>query len=138
MTSPGVASPIISSKTVTSRSSAAIPSPVDAFPCGSKSISRIFWPASAKAAPMLIVVVVLPTPPFWFATAMILARPRGLLVDTANIPQLDNSCNLVCHTGLERHVKVPILLCFAQFIAIGLAFRENGKTIVLQVPFCHR
>src|SRR5690606_31644855 len=32
---------------------------------------RILRPSSASAAPRLIAVVVLPTPPFWLATAMI-------------------------------------------------------------------
>ena len=37
------------------------------------------WPSSARQAPTLIVVVVLPTPPFWLATAMIRGsgRPAG-------------------------------------------------------------
>ena len=41
------------------------PRPTDSEPCGSKSTSSTLRPYSASAAPRLIVVVVLPTPPFW-------------------------------------------------------------------------
>src|SRR6476619_5379058 len=41
------------------------PRPTDSDPWGSKSTSRTLRPYSARAAPRLIVVVVLPTPPFW-------------------------------------------------------------------------
>src|SRR3989441_9576761 len=37
---------------------------------GSRSMSRIGCPSSASAAPRLMAVVVLPTPPFWLTTAM--------------------------------------------------------------------
>ena len=41
------------------------------LPCGSPSISRTFFPACASPIPKLAQVVVLPTPPFWLAMAMI-------------------------------------------------------------------
>ena len=40
------------------------PSPVVAFPCGSKSITNISLSFSARPAARLIAVVVFPTPPF--------------------------------------------------------------------------
>ena len=43
----------------------------DALPCGSKSTSSTRYPRDATDAARLIAVVVLPTPPFWFATATI-------------------------------------------------------------------
>src|ERR1700733_4475706 len=46
-----------------------MPSPVEAFPCGSRSISRTFSSLAASAVARLIAVVVLPTPPFWLAIA---------------------------------------------------------------------
>src|SRR5689334_18694288 len=52
-----------------------IPSPTDSEPCGSKSTSSTLRPYSASEAPRLIVVVVLPTPPFWLHIAMIRALP---------------------------------------------------------------
>jgi hypothetical protein len=41
-----------------------MPSPVEALPCGSKSITSTFSPLAASAVARLIAVVVLPTPPF--------------------------------------------------------------------------
>src|SRR6218665_953804 len=51
------------------------PSPAERAPCGSKSTASTRRPYSARLAPRLIVVVVLPTPPFWLHTAMIRAGP---------------------------------------------------------------
>ena len=44
------------------------PSPEVAFACGSRSTTSARSPASARQAARLTAVVVLPTPPFWFAT----------------------------------------------------------------------
>ena len=41
------------------------------LPCGSPSISSTFFPACANPIPRFAQVVVLPTPPFWLAMAMI-------------------------------------------------------------------
>src|SRR4029450_12876816 len=46
------------------------PSPTDSAPCGSMSTRSTWWLCSARAAPRLMAVVVLPTPPFWLARAM--------------------------------------------------------------------
>ena len=54
------------------------PRPVLALPCGSRSISSTELPAAANAVARLTAVVVLPTPPFWFATAMTYMAPNGL------------------------------------------------------------
>src|SRR6266436_3466591 len=40
--------------------------------CGSRSISSVLKPLEATAADRLMAVVVLPTPPFWLATVMIM------------------------------------------------------------------
>src|SRR5579872_6980588 len=45
-----------------------MPKPVDALPWGSISMTRVGSPTAASAVPRLMAVVVLPTPPFWFAT----------------------------------------------------------------------
>src|SRR5690606_19322112 len=68
-------------------------SPVEALPCGSRSITTTRLPCRARATARLTVVVVLPTPPFWFATQMIRGRigrgmvtaPLGLSICTARI-----------------------------------------------------
>src|SRR5687768_12643618 len=55
-----------------------MPAPEVAFPCGSASTSRTRFPQLAMVAARFTAVVVLPTPPFWFATAIILAiYPAG-------------------------------------------------------------
>src|SRR5512132_1977271 len=46
------------------------PSPTESAPCGSVSTRSTWRPCSARAAPRLMAVVVLPTPPFWLARAM--------------------------------------------------------------------
>src|SRR5688500_8554872 len=52
-----------------------MPLPMVALPCGSRSTSSTRRPACASAAARLTLVVVLPTPPFWFTTA----KTRGTL-----------------------------------------------------------
>src|SRR6476620_5804144 len=49
------------------------PTPLVRLPCGSTSTSRTRRSESARDAARLMVVVVLPTPPFWLAVATILA-----------------------------------------------------------------
>ena len=51
------------------------PRPTESEPCGSKSTSSTLRPYSASEAPRLIVVVVLPTPPFWLHIEMTRALP---------------------------------------------------------------
>jgi hypothetical protein len=46
------------------------PQPIVALPCGSQSSSSTLRCVAASDAARLTAVVVLPTPPFWFATAM--------------------------------------------------------------------
>ena len=48
------------------------PSPDVAFACGSASSSRTLRPSRASEAARFMAVVVLPTPPFWFAKAITL------------------------------------------------------------------
>ena len=62
----------INSYTVFSTSFLSTPNPLVILPCGSKSIANTFFLLSAKQAARLIAVVVFPTPPFWFAIAIIL------------------------------------------------------------------
>src|ERR1017187_2972704 len=52
------------------RSRRATPRPEVALAWGSQSMTRTRLPLSARMAAMLMTVVVLPTPPFWLATAM--------------------------------------------------------------------
>src|SRR6266446_573312 len=60
-----------------SPSSSCMPSELVAFACGSRSTIKMRWPRSASAHPRLTAVVVLPTPPFWFAIATIFIFRTG-------------------------------------------------------------
>src|SRR6202035_1537667 len=53
------------------------PRPLVEFDCGSQSTRSVLTSAAASEAARLMAVVVLPTPPFWLATAM--TRPMILL-----------------------------------------------------------
>jgi hypothetical protein len=52
--------------------SSLIPEAVVAFPWGSRSISKTLRFVAARLAARFTAVVVLPTPPFWFAIAITL------------------------------------------------------------------
>src|SRR5271157_239167 len=52
------------------------PRPLVEFDCGSQSTSSVLTSAAASEAARLMAVVVLPTPPFWLATAI--TRPMIL------------------------------------------------------------
>ena len=87
------------------------PSPVDALPCGSRSISSTFQPIAASAVARLIAVVVLPTPPFWFATATLIiasSSPPPLSAPGSGIPDPCTLCSTV-------NVTVPVSLRLRQF-----------------------
>src|SRR6267378_6901314 len=57
------------------------PRPLVEFDCGSQSTSSVLTSAAASEAARLMAVVVLPTPPFWLATAM--TRPMILFLCVA-------------------------------------------------------
>lgn len=61
-----------SASVVSSASGSFQPSDLVRSPCGSVSTSRTRCPRLASAIPRLRVVAVLPVPPFWLATAMVL------------------------------------------------------------------
>src|SRR5215471_6544292 len=50
-----------------------IPTPVVAFPWGSRSTRSVLFSARARPAARFTAVVVFPTPPFWFTIARVLA-----------------------------------------------------------------
>src|ERR1700751_3122397 len=93
-----------------------MPSPTESAPCGSKSTSRTRWPRSARAAPRLIVVVVLPTPPFWLATAMILV---GTTIDYARRTAGGGAGGAVAERGcFTGNLTVKQLRCEERFTGI--------------------
>ena len=61
--------------TVSSTALALMPRPTVAAPCGSKSTISTRLPYWLSAPPILMELVVLPTPPFWLHMAMTFAGP---------------------------------------------------------------
>src|SRR5690554_1197356 len=61
--------PVSKSSTEFSRSCLSKPLPMVALPCGSRSITSTRRLVATSEAARLMQVVVLPTPPFWFAMA---------------------------------------------------------------------
>src|SRR5690349_19253031 len=69
---------------------------IELLPCGSRSISSVGLPRMARAAARLIAVVVLPTPPFWFAMARIICTWEELgRIVTGKAEELDGLGNQV-------------------------------------------
>ena len=56
-----------------------MPEPMVALPCESISTNKTRFLSTAKDAAKFTAVVVLPTPPFWFAIAIICAMTRPIL-----------------------------------------------------------
>src|SRR5215218_6943212 len=81
-----------------------MPRPVEALPCGSRSTSSTRSPTAARAVPRLIAVVVLPTPPFWLASA----RTRGAVGSATGEPfDTDDAARGVALAGREHGVERP-------------------------------
>ncbi len=69
-------SPSNTSQAERSRLILSMPQPIVALPCGSMSISRMRRCVAASDAARLTQVVVFPTPPFWFAIAIMRVMRR--------------------------------------------------------------
>src|SRR5918994_6981095 len=91
---------------VRSRASGLRPSPTESAPCGSMSTRSTRRPCSARAAPRLMAVVVLPTPPFWLARAMTfpISGTSGPPEDRAVVRA---RCGFV-YVSLEREVALGL------------------------------
>src|SRR5262245_13257236 len=105
-----VARPVRISKVVMWRSFSDTPTPVEALPCGSMSRISTLSPMAASAVPRLMAVVVLPTPPFWLATA----RTRsGLIADMSilrfalKVRDAGDAAVRIRDTRNQRHLKLP-------------------------------
>src|SRR5215468_1037162 len=72
------------------------PRPLVAFDCGSQSTSRVLTSAAASDAARLMAVVVLPTPPFWLATAITrpINFPRRIARQNSSIASVNSMFNL--------------------------------------------
>src|SRR5258707_1290592 len=105
-----------------------MPSPVEALPWGSISITKVGSPTAARAVPRLIAVVVLPTPPFWLATT----RMRGFLGCDMTGAQLSHNHNSTRRVSLAwdlRELHVPTFMGFGQFMPHISPLQEQANTV---------
>src|SRR3954451_5423201 len=86
---------------------------------GSRWIRQTVFPSSASAAPRFTVVVVFPTPPFWFINAMM----RGERVDFG-------CAGVVVETGIVVMVAPPCAVAGAD----ELSLISSAKQAVLDLP----
>src|SRR3981189_2314909 len=95
-----------------------MPRPVEALPCGSRSMISTCSPIAASAVPRLIAVVVLPTPPFWLAIAItrggraLGSRARG--TTSRGVARASAVSVMVLHPN-SAHESVGILMRYAAF-----------------------
>src|SRR5215469_2130524 len=96
-------------------------------------------PAAASAVARLIAVVVLPTPPFWLASAMTRARrPSGtargpaskLTRLTGYLLQAKNDPPPVGQARLDRRVHCPAFVRLGQFLLKSFAFEEQAECVL--------
>src|ERR1700685_3131305 len=97
-----------------------MPRPVEALPCGSRSMIRTSSPIAASAVPRLIAVVVLPTPPFWLATTRILSPLADMTRSRRAIPHvgpydLNHITGRISLTGMDRYLKITRFTDIRQF-----------------------
>src|ERR1700748_921286 len=103
-----------------------MPRPVEALPCGSISITRVGSPTAASAVPRLIAVVVLPTPPFWFATTITRGR---LPVSMDELSNLQNNAGRIGQAGMLLEVHFPAFAGLGQFRPHILTLEKQANRI---------
>src|SRR5262245_34992939 len=106
-----------------------MPRPVEALPCGSRSITSTCRPTAAKPVARLIAVVVLPTPPFWLAMAMTRAfRPASLTL-TVRPSQAQDGAARVRAARQPVDLKFPTFRGVGQFNAYMLSLRKQKNRV---------
>src|SRR5215510_9824911 len=104
-----------------------MPSPVEALPCGSMSRISTLSPMAASAVPRLIAVVVLPTPPFWLATAKTrsgLVADMSILRFALKVRDDGHAAVLIGDARNQRDLKLPATLGHLQLPADIPALQE--------------
>src|SRR5690554_1630388 len=112
-----------------------MPAPMVALPCGSRSTSNTRFGVRASAAARLTAVVVLPTPPFWLATAMMRAMR---LVPWFSDASSEDGAGRRSDRGLcppRRRLAEPVLAAGAapdfEEVALGI---QPGHPQWLRIP----
>src|SRR5882672_9551518 len=113
-------------------------------------MTRMRCPAAASAVARLTAVVVLPTPPFWLATAMMRARPEAsravslaiaaslTAIHPADPRQTQNDPPRVAATVVACDVHCPSASRRGQFLPCLFALWEEAYRIRSDKPFCQR
>src|SRR5258706_7429615 len=116
-----------------------MPSPVEALPWGSRSTTSVGSPTAASAVPRLMAVVVLPTPPFWFATT----KTRGLaplcscsIAAMAKFPNLQNDTGRIGCTLVLADFHPPRFAGLGQFSRYRLTLMEQANRILGRERLC--
>src|ERR1700753_2387376 len=105
-----------------------MPNPVEALPCGSRSMTRTRLPMAASAVPRLMAVVVLPTPPFWLAMASTRqAAAEGGSADAGKTVHLQDAALGVAAAGKRLTLKTPMLPCGGDLIGGAAALEEQTR-----------
>src|SRR3954463_6934001 len=117
-------------------------------------MTRTRRPASARAAPRLTAVVVLPTPPFWLATAMI--RPGRTALESCAVAlsaaafsaaspsvwpagdlfQGNNDTAGIRPAGVKRGSHCPGPASCGQFFRRALALQKQAGGVRSDKPLC--
>src|SRR5581483_3446378 len=103
-----------------------MPRPVEAFPCGSLSISSTRSPTAARAVPRLMAVVVLPTPPFWLATTST-RNERSDPAGTSQPPHAHDPASGVTQRWHGISLILPICCSPFQLGRNILSFQEKAQ-----------
>src|ERR1700741_2416647 len=100
-----------------------MPSPVEALPWGSRSMTSTCSPMAARAVPRLMAVVVLPTPPFWLEIDR-KRRGSGAAFTDASLDD-QNPARRIGQARLQAIVESPRLLGLGDFGVHVPALQEH-------------
>src|SRR4029078_9404743 len=103
-----------------------MPSPVGGLPCGARAITRTRSPMAASAVPRLMAVVVLPTPPFWLASAKTRGAGAGgnnfSAKENVGLRHHENDASRISHARVILKLHTPSFGGIGQFCIHILSF----------------
>src|SRR5579871_3756042 len=108
-----------------------MPRPVEALPCGSRSMINTCSPMAASAVPRLMAVVVLPTPPFWLATAS--TRDSRGSASAGKGGHLEHAAGRIAEAGNDLAIEAPAAARGLDLGVGALAFQEEPDPALGQV-----
>src|SRR5712691_612757 len=96
------------------------------WPCASRSMSSTRWPCSASAAPRLTAVVVLPTPPFCIATAIVRAKSAPSLTEPGELDWRRSS------RARQLELPAPVIIDIIVVLVLVIALITGYQRGVIQ------